>query len=1437
MRVLAARLIIAILCCLSHRLAADDVFEGLTPGLIGRYGSGEFIRSRVDRDIAFEWGQASASPEDARTPISAEWSGVMLVRSETAYRFSAFAQGQVTVVIDGQTVLEASADTPGWLHGPETPLAFGFLPITITFHGAAEGAVCKLFWASPQFPLEPLPQHLLFHEADDAATRLVERGRVLFDAHRCNRCHVRGDTLPSNEAPPFIAVAADINPDWITAKLRHQNPEAADAKMPVYGYSQEEATAIGAWLWAINQPPRIAPLRPAEADKKSPPPDGLMLIRSLGCLACHKLGELGTTGPYGGGDLSHIGAKRTGDWIYTWLFQPDRINPERSMPQFQLSPTERSQIAAALAELGRTPEMTYERPRFEEQTVVVQQGRDLVRKARCYNCHKTPAVDNDVRGLPKLDRPITDWERTCLAEENDPEHVRPSYPQADRAALKAYVDAITRPPRDAQDLRSPAERLGPFNHGRLVLERRNCLACHERDGAKGIVETAGLAATSDPHLRGLSEALIPPNLTAVGDKLQDAALAKAVEGDPDKVRLPWLKVRMPKFKHTDEERAALVGYLIGHDRIPAADSVPAAANASVAEAAPVDSETLLLGRQLVGAGGFSCTACHSVGDYEPRNTALGTRGSDLKGMGNRIREEFYYRWTRAPLRIVPGMEMPSYEERPVKGVLDGDVHAQLAALWKASNDPRFEAPTNPSQVEQLLTVQPGEPPRILRDVFTVSKENGGGYVARSFAMGFDNGHSILFDLDHACVRDWTFGDFARQRTEGKSWYWDLAGSPVVSGLTARGEFVLQLGNEWIQLGDPTNGSAVQLIDYAVASGGTPEVRLTYRLIVRGGEGGYFHVTDRWSVAAPTDQSPRRCLTRSLSLEAGTPGRLWLVPSATQSLLLGSGPETGAGWQPCGELGLGLPVEPEATVHYLADPAAAPAEPPQPPQIPLNAARVTTAPGFEGVRLPLPTSIMPTAIAIKSSGELGVSSLKGQVFVLHDRDGDGLHEVATEFEQGLAAPFGLVPADSGAEGGHGDAPSVSEWLVVHKPELVALADIDGNGRADQRRVVFSGWGYTDNYHDWSAGPVRDSAGNLYVATSSDYAQPGRPEELCQQRGKMLRIAPDGTSTVTAHELRYPMGIAFDPQGRLFVSDQQGVANCFNEINHIVEGRRYGVKGLYDPESDAPEQRAAVQIPHPWTRSVNGIFFIPDAARVQSPVSSVQSNNGLPETSPAVDAGPSTLNSQLPVLNPVLAPFAGHGIGCEYNGRFLIRFSLQDIGGELQGAVYPFTRGTWDNEAETFLGPMCGAVAHNGDLYIGSIHDSGWLGGMNTGEIVRLRPTGDWPNGIRELRATPDGFELEFLHPVDPFAAGKATNYALSGYTRVWKGSYATEDSGRYEPRIQSVDVSADARIVRLHVDRLESSFVYDVAVKSISADGQLLFPDIGHYTMNRVPQGE
>jgi glucose/arabinose dehydrogenase len=447
--------------------------------------------------------------------------------------------------------------------------------------------------------------------------------------------------------------------------------------------------------------------------------------------------------------------------------------------------------------------------------------------------------------------------------------------------------------------------------------------------------------------------------------------------------------------------------------------------------------------------------------------------------------------------------------------------------------------------------------------------------------------------------------------------------------------------------------------------------------------------------------------------------------------------------------------------------------------------VTAVPGYDGVRLPFPTSIMPTAITWTADGTLAFCSLKGQVFLAKDTDGDGIEDKLILFEEGLAAPYGLI-----ADG--------KDLIVAHKPELLRLRDIDGDGHCDLREVVADGWGYTEDYHDWTTGIVRDSQGNLYVGTGSDYAKPGREREKAKWRGKILRIDQKGNVTPLGNGFRYPTGLAITPEDQVFVSDNQGVQNTFNEINHLVEGASYGVPSLYEEYPDAPTTPPAIQVPHPWTRSVNGIFFLP--------------------------------SSNLP------AQFAGQGIGCEYDNRFLVRFTLQRVGQTYQGAVYPFSLPVVANPSEGFLGTLCGAVSPRGDIYIGSIHDSGWLGGPNIGDIGRLRPNGKLPVGIREIRAAACQFIISFTGQIDKTAAAKREKYEISGYTRKWQGTYATPDSGRHQLEIQSVEVADDGLSVVLYCARQQEGHVYEITCGKIGPQGQVsLWPTVGYYTLNRMPE--
>ena len=154
---------------------------------------------------------------------------------------------------------------------------------------------------------------------------------------------------------------------------------------------------------------------------------------------------------------------------------------------------------------------------------------------------------------------------------------------------------------------------------------------------------------------------------------------------------------------------------------------------------------------------------------------------------------------------------------------------------------------------------------------------------------------------------------------------------------------------------------------------------------------------------------------------------------------------------------------------------------------------------------------------------------------------------------------------------------------------------------------------------------------------------------------------------------------------------------------------------------------------------------------------------------------------------------------------------------------------------FEGPLCCGVSPKGEIYIGSIADSGWAGGQNTGSIVKLKGNGQRPNGIREIRATRDGFEIEFFAPVDRDRATNGENYSISGYTRVWGGAYATPDSDRHRCKVLAIELRDDGKTARLKVDsRKTPNYVYDISCRDVSPPDKAFFPSYGFFTLHRIP---
>ena len=428
--------------------------------------------------------------------------------------------------------------------------------------------------------------------------------------------------------------------------------------------------------------------------------------------------------------------------------------------------------------------------------------------------------------------------------------------------------------------------------------------------------------------------------------------------------------------------------------------------------------------------------------------------------------------------------------------------------------------------------------------------------------------------------------------------------------------------------------------------------------------------------------------------------------------------------------------------------------------------------------------MPIALAWDNSGRLTFGSLDGRVMTVDGAADDAERWRLREVTDAQATPYGLAWTGNRLD-------------VITKPALIGCRDADGDGFYESHETLASGWGHTDDYHDWAVGLPRDAAGRYYIGTGCQMDQ--RSLEAARWRGNTLRLTPREPShndprryavDVLSTGHRYPMGIALNHAGELFVTDNQGHYNPFNELNHVRGGADFGFVNRVGPRTKVASSPPAINIPHPWTRSVNGICF----------------------------------------LEGDWGPFRGHLVGCEYDLRSLVRMSLQQVGTRWQGAVYPFTRRAADPSDE-MLGPIGCAVGPRSELWVSSLRESGWGAGSNVGELWRLRfVPEELPTGIAEVRAWASGFDIAWTRPIEATVLQRA-EYHVESFTRVATPEYGGDDRDRREERVVSARPSTDGRRVRLRLSEMRPGFVYELRVKLGNLD---LFPHYSFYSLWEIP---
>lgn len=281
----------------------------------------------------------------------------------------------------------------------------------------------------------------------------------------------------------------------------------------------------------------------------------------------------------------------------------------------------------------------------------------------------------------------------------------------------------------------------------------------------------------------------------------------------------------------------------------------------------------------------------------------------------------------------------------------------------------------------------------------------------------------------------------------------------------------------------------------------------------------------------------------------------------------------------------------------------------------------------------PAVVDPVAAAFDEDGRLYVAEMRdypyrpkpgekplGTVRLLEDRDGDGFFETSQVFAEGLLWPTGVMPWQGGV-------------FVTAAPNIWYFKDTNGDGRADEKKNVFSGFG-VQNEQGSVNNLVWGLDNRIYGTSSNNGGQirsgddsPGQGLEI---HGRDFCFDPR-TLKFEPISGNSQFGIALDDWGNRFLCDQA------NPCSHVVLPERYLKRNPKMRVRDAVNDLAPGAVPSFRLSPIEGWRAIRSTRRLESGERSARST-GLSHD----------------VLDGVAGPaiYRGQAFPAEYRGQLFV-----------------------------------------------------------------------------------------------------------------------------------------------------------------------------------------
>jgi mono/diheme cytochrome c family protein len=495
---------------------------------------------------------------------------------------------------------------------------------------------------------------------------------------RCKTCHLGADDAVMDGAPePFRLHPATAHTpggfDRFGCTSCHGGQGVATSRDEAHGVAEDAGPPMlptteieaGCGRCHTEETVREAPVLSR----------GRAIMTRYACYACHLVRgheDFRSEAP----PLQTIALKTGAAWLREWLKDPKSVDPNTTMPNFDLTDEEIDDLSHAL--FGRTPPPALAAAiaaADREPAGDPASGKRIVSEARCISCHTIEGKGNG--SAPELSKIASaDTRGWLLAFIRDPHAFNPktrmpqfAFTESESRDVVAYIED------ELRDFDAPKDILEPLRVNRTLAEKgektfrtRGCFSCH---------------GSSD----GSAAERFGPELNGVGDK-KATSLDFGKRNDLPRTTAAWLGaklasprsfaqgLKMPTFAFAPDDVRAVVTALLAMGAKPVPEEYRYTEHFSVGTIPGGD-----VGRLM---DRFRCLSCHRIGD---KGGDIST--APLTREGSKVRRE----WLTSYLMVAYSLR-PILEERmPIFRMSRSDAELLAGAISTFYVDP--EIPQDP----------------------------------------------------------------------------------------------------------------------------------------------------------------------------------------------------------------------------------------------------------------------------------------------------------------------------------------------------------------------------------------------------------------------------------------------------------------------------------------------------------------------------------------------------------------------------------------------------------------------------------------------------------------------------------------------------------------------------------------------------------------------